>query len=40
MDDRSECAMVLHWVEYIHVVMKISKVGEMRNSIISMCEDY
>lgn len=32
--------MVLHWVKYIYVGMKISKVGEMRNSTISMCEDY
>lgn len=40
MDDRSECEMMLHWVEYIHVGMKISKVREMRNSTISMCEDY
>lgn len=40
IDDRSECEMMLHWVEYIHVGMKISKVREMRNSTISMCEDY
>lgn len=38
IDDRSECAMMLHWVECIHVGMKISKVGGMRTPTISMCE--
>lgn len=31
---------MLHWVECIYVDMKTSKVGEMRKSTISMCEDY
>lgn len=38
IDDRSECEMILHWVECIDVGIKTSQVGEMRNSTISMCE--
>ncbi|EFA97398.1 hypothetical protein HMPREF9019_2092 [Hoylesella timonensis CRIS 5C-B1] len=30
--------MMLHWVECIHVGIKTSQVGEMRNSTISTCE--
>lgn len=40
IDDEKVCAMMLHWVECIHVDMKTSKVGEMRNPTIPTCEDY
>lgn len=39
IDDRSECEMILHWVECIDVDMKTSKVGEMRNPTIPTSED-
>lgn len=37
IDDESECAMMLHWVECVYVDMKTSKVGGMRTPTISMC---
>ena len=39
IDDESECELMLHWVEYIYVDMKTSKVGEMRTPTIPTCED-